>query len=65
MREPCDRTAEVKAVDCKLEIRRNDFCDAYKMDDSRLFCGRECWYCVFGDFDKEGMDLPTQGYCKF
>lgn len=50
MREPCDRSEEVKEPGGKLEIRRNDFCDAYKMDEDRMFLSRECWYCKYGDF---------------
>lgn len=51
MREPRDRTDEVKTADGRLEIGRSDFCDAFEQDPDRLFSSRECWYCKYGDFD--------------
>jgi len=65
MREPCNRSAEVKEAVGKLEVRQNDFCDVFKQDSDRLFCGKECWYCKYGDF---GIftDHPTEsGVCKY
>lgn len=50
MREPGDRTEEVKAAAGNVEIARNDFCDAFEQDPDRLFSNRECWYCKYGDF---------------
>lgn len=64
MREPRDRTAEVKTTDSKLEIGCSDFCDAFEQDPDRLFSSRECWYCKYGDF---GIftEHPTEiGVCK-
>lgn len=65
MREPGDRTAEVKAAAGNVEIARNDFCDAFEQDEGRLFSARECWYCKYGDF---GIftEHPTQnGVCRY
>lgn len=65
MREPCDRTAEIKATSARLEIGRSDFCDAFEQDLNRLFSARECWYCKYGDF---GIftEHPTQnGICRY
>ena len=65
IREPRDRTAEVKLSPEKLEIARNDFCSAYEQDTCRLFSSRECWYCKYGDF---GIftEHPTQyGVCRY
>lgn len=64
MREPGDRTVEVKAGIDKLEIARGDVCDAFEQDTDRLFSNRECWYCKYGDF---GIltEHPTQnGICS-
>ena len=65
MREPGDRTAEVKAADGRLEIGRGDFCDAFDQDEDRLFFARECWYCKYGDFGILA-EYPTKtGVCKY
>ena len=65
MREPGDRTAEVKLTSGKLEIARGDFCDAFEQDTDRLFSNRECWYCKYGDFGIY-TDHPTQnGVCTY
>lgn len=65
MREPSDRTAEVKAATGKLEIWKNDFCDAFKQDAGRLFSYRECWYCTYGDFGIY-TEHPTEiGVCRY
>lgn len=65
MREPGDSTAEMKTASGRLEIARNDFCDAFEQDADRLFSARECWYCKYGDF---GIftEHPTQnGVCRY
>lgn len=65
MREPCNRSMEVKATVGKLEVRQNDFCDVFNQDADRLFAFQECWYCIYGDF---GIftDHPTKiGVCKY
>jgi hypothetical protein len=65
MREPCNRSAEVKVAAGKLVVYQNDFCDECKQDSDRLFYGKECWYCKYGDF---GIftDHPTEsGVCKY
>ena len=65
MREPGDRTAEVKAASGKLEVWLNNFCDYFEQDAGRLFSNRECWYCRYGDF---GIftEQPTQsGVCTY
>ncbi|BAL00209.1 hypothetical protein OBV_30100 [Oscillibacter valericigenes Sjm18-20] len=52
-------------ADGRLEIARNDFCDAFEQDADRLFSARECWYCKYGDF---GIftEHPTQnGVCRY
>lgn len=61
---PVDRTNEVNGTDDRLAIGRSDFCDDFEQDPDRLFSGRECWYCKYGDF---GIftDHPTQkGVCR-
>ena len=50
MREPRDRTAEVRTAAGRPEVGRSDFCDAFEQDAGRLFSSRECWYCKHGDF---------------
>jgi len=65
MREPGDRTAELKTANGKIEIARGDFCDAFEQDADRLFTNQECWYCKYGDF---GIftEHPTQkGLCRY
>ena len=65
MREPCDRTSEVKAANGKLEIARGDFCDAFKQDTGRLFSNRECWYCKYGDFGIYSEHPTENGVCGY
>ncbi|SBW00395.1 conserved hypothetical protein [uncultured Eubacteriales bacterium] len=62
MGNPHEKTGEVKTSG-KTKIARNDCCDAFEQDESRLFSARECWYCKYGDF---GIltEHPTQtGVC--
>lgn len=64
IREPRDRTVEVKTAGERLEIERSDFCDAFEQDPDRLFSSRECWYCRYGHFDIF-TEHPTEiGVCK-
>ncbi|MHC1722386.1 MAG: hypothetical protein AB9836_04175 [Aminipila sp.] len=65
MREPSDRTTEVKAEVRKLKIRQNDFCDAFEQDRGRLFSCRECWYCKYGDFGIYTEHPTKSGICKY
>ncbi|WP_312281507.1 hypothetical protein [Oscillibacter sp.] len=65
MREPGDRTTDVKAAPGRLEMARGDVCDAFEQDADRLFSNRECWYCKYGNF---GIltEHPTQnGVCTY
>jgi len=64
MKEPCDRTAEVNRAAGELEICRNDFCEAFKMDEDRLFLSRECWYCKYGDFGIYTEHPTETGVCR-
>jgi len=65
MKEPRDRTAEVMSTSGKIEICRNDFCEAYKMDEDRLFLSRECWYCKYGDFGIFTEHPTETGICYY
>ena len=65
MREPSDRTAEVKAAAGKVEIARGDFCYAFEQDTDRLFSARECWYCKYGDFGIFTEYPLITGICRF
>ena len=64
MREPRDRTTEVNSAAGKVEIARNDFCDAFEQDDGRLFSVRECWYCKYGDFGIFTEHPTENGVCR-
>lgn len=64
VKEPSDRTAEVKTADGRLEIRRSDFCEAFEQDPDRLFSSRECWYCKYGDFGIFTEHPTDIGVCK-
>lgn len=65
MREPRDRSAEVKTADGRREIGRSDFCDAFEQDTDRLFSARECWYCKYGDFGIYSENPTKTGICKY
>jgi hypothetical protein len=65
MREPRDRTAELKAAAGKLEIWRNDFCDTFEQDAVRLFTYKECWYCKYGNFGIFTANPTKNGVCKY
>lgn len=65
MTEPCDRSEEVKAAGGNLNIRQNDFCDAFKQDADRLFSSRECWYCKYGDFGIFTEHPTETGVCRY
>ena len=65
MEEPRNRTAELKAATERLEIARRDFCDAFEQDPDRLFCGRECWYCKYGDFGIYTEHPTENGVCIY
>jgi len=65
MKEPRDRTAEVKAATGKLEVWPNDFCDYFEQDTTRLFSNRECWYCKHGDFGINTEHPTKNGKCNY
>lgn len=65
VREPSDRTAEVKAAVGKLEILQSDFCDAFEQDEGRLFSSRECWYCKYGDFGIDTEHPTENSVCRY
>lgn len=60
-----DHTPEVERRLAAIHVKPRDGCSFFKPRDGCLVKLPECWYCTFGDFDKEGKDLPKQGYCKF
>lgn len=65
MKEPRDRSAELRKSADSVIISRNDYCSAYTEDTERLFTRRECWYCQFGDFGIQS-DHPSQmGICRY
>ncbi|PKM71802.1 MAG: hypothetical protein CVU91_12405 [Firmicutes bacterium HGW-Firmicutes-16] len=59
-----DHTPDVERRLAAICVKSRDCCSFFKAREGSLVKLRECWYCAFGDFDKEGKDLPTQGYCK-
>lgn len=65
MKEPGDRTAEVKPADNKLEIARGDVCEAFEQDTDRLFSNQECWYCKHGDFGIFTAHPTQNGVCRY
>jgi hypothetical protein len=65
MSEPRDRTAEVKAASGRLEIARDDVCDAFEQDADRLFSNYECWYCKYGDFGIFTEHPLITGVCNY
>jgi len=60
-----DHTHEVERRLVAISVKTRDSCSFFKAREDSLMKLRECWYCTFGDFDKECEDLPKQGYCKF
>jgi hypothetical protein len=64
MREPRDKTAEVKATSGRLQIARDDVCDAFEQDADRLFSNYECWYCKYGDFGIFTEHPRITGVCR-
>ena len=60
-----DHSSEVERRLAAICVKTRDCCSFFKAREDSLVKLRECWYCVFGDFDKEGKDLPTKCYCKF
>lgn len=65
VREPRDRTVEVKTIAGMPEIGRSDFCDAFEHDTDRLFYCRECWYCKYGEFGIFSEHPTQHGVCRF
>lgn len=64
MREPRDRTAEVKTADGRLEIGRSDFCDAFEQDPTGCSLAGNAGTANNGNF---GIftEHPTQkGVCR-
>lgn len=64
MREPGDRTAEMRTAAGRFGIARGDFCDAFEQDADRLFTSRECWYCKYGDFGILTEHPLITGVCR-
>jgi hypothetical protein len=65
MKEPSDKSAEVKAAAGKLEVKLNDICDYFEQDTGRLFSARECWYCKHADFGINTEHPKKTGKCNY
>lgn len=60
-----DHTSDVERRLAAICVKPRDGCAFFRQREDSLVKLRECWYCAFGNFDKEGKDLPTQGYCNY
>lgn len=49
----------------RLEVARNDSCDAFEQDTERLFSSRECWYCKYGEFGIFTEHPTKTGECRY
>lgn len=60
-----DRTPELEQRLKAIRIDTRDGCSFFKAQNGNLVNIRQCWYCIYGQFDRENPDIRQLGLCKF
>ncbi|NLS84309.1 MAG: hypothetical protein GXZ14_01660 [Ruminococcaceae bacterium] len=60
-----DRTSEVEQKLKAIHIDTRDGCCFWKARDDSMVKIPECWYCAYGQFDRERTNIHQKGLCKF
>ena len=65
MNKHVDHTHELERRISVISIAPRDSCSFIKLKDNPLAAMKECWYCVYAEFEKDNNDLLQQGVCRF
>jgi len=65
MTAPTDHTKEVERRLAAIYICTCDGCAFFTPRDSAPVALNECWYCRYGEFDREHAKAAEMGFCKF
>ncbi len=60
-----ERTSEVEQKLKAIQVDTRDGCSFWKARDGGLVQLHQCWYCSYGQFDRENPDVHQKGLCKF
>ena len=60
-----DHTGEVEKRVKAIPIKATDTCAFYEKCTNALIPMRECWYCRFGQFERDTVNPHQDGFCKF
>lgn len=60
-----DHTSEVETRILAIRIFPRDTCSFFKQRPNALAMLKECWYCVYSEFENDSSDINQQGFCKF
>ncbi len=60
-----DHTGEVERRIAAIRICPCDCCSFFRRRDGALVNLRQCLYCTYGVFEKEGGYFRQQGLCKY
>jgi len=60
-----DRTHEIEQRLKAISIDTQDGCSFWKRREGSMVQIRQCWYCAYGQFDRENPDVRQKGLCKF
>ena len=60
-----DRTAEVEERLKSIRVDSQDGCSFWAPREDSFICVRQCWYCLYGQFNRERQGAEKNGLCKF
>lgn len=60
-----DRTSEIEQKLKAIHIDTQDCCSFWKARDGSMVKIHQCWYCTYGQFNREDPDVHQKGLCKF
>lgn len=60
-----ERTSEVEQRLKAIQVDTRDGCAFWKARDGGLVQLHQCWYCSYGQFERENPDIHQKGLCKF
>lgn len=60
-----DRTREIEQKLRAIYIDTQDGCSFWKVRKDTMIQIHQCWYCEYGQFNRENPDVHQNGLCKF
>lgn len=59
-----DRTREVEQKLKAIHIDTRDGCSFWRPREDCMVQIHQCWYCAYGQFNREDSDVYQKGLCK-